>query len=336
MKKINIAYNKNGYPKYFEIDEDRYDLFDKDNPIKLSSAIDNLELLIDIINENEIIIDDYKRILDFIKDQIFINKTVTNYKFVYDGGDKYYNLLKGRVSFIYHRLEYNKVYVENEWKNVHYGFTITDRGKTFNYNIQNSQKDLYFSNQFDMFLVLDWHHADIWSMAKLSSDDVLMNYIMEEDLYNKIAKDFNINRQDAKRLFLSSVYKLQYDSDILKPFGRLCEYMRECISKLNNNESINTILGKPIFLNERGIRSAFNRVIQNSTAHLLHATLYNFFVNKINIITDLYDSIVISIFEHDLNEEFIKKIIKLFIRPLDDFPTLRCKIYKGRKWKKWN
>lgn len=335
MKKINIIYNKNNYPKYFEVDGDRYELFNDNKAISFSSAISNLELLIDIINKNQIQINDYKRFLDFMKFQIFIRNNVTNYKFVYDGGDQYYNLLKGRVSYIYHMLEYNNVYVNGKWHSVHYGFTITDRGKTYNYNIQNSKEDIYFSNQLNTFIVLDWHHADIWSMAVLSKDDKLMDYIMKYDLYDKIAKDYNMDRQKAKRLFLSSIYKLQYNSDILKPFPKLSEYIYKCISKFDNGEPVKTILGKPIYLNERGIRSAFNRVIQNSTAHLLHATLYKFFTNRINIITDLHDSIIISVFKSDINKDFMKQIIKLFKNPIDNFPQLKCKIYRGEKWMNW-
>jgi len=315
------------------------------------------DLLTKCLNNGTLVIDGFKRFLDHFNPDI-PNKILDVYDtplsdcsssldvtdLLNSKKDDWQKLL-ANASVIYNRMEkrgvilsYKKVYPK--WS----VDTFSGRSKTTEVNIQGIS-DLPVQNVFgdydDCFIHFDWLAADVRIAAILSKDEELLRAASQIDPYQYIAdKIGGVDRSMCKQTLLQSINSMNVSSAILDMFPKLKSWITESSEKLNANEPLLSILGRPFTqIDGKTQRSPFNATMQGSIAHAMHSVLPKVWdIVGPRLLAEVHDSIIVSIKKSAI-KECIQKVTDEMIRPfkgvIDNDLILPVKVSVGTKWRNW-
>jgi hypothetical protein len=219
--------------------------------------------------------------------------------------------------------------------------TISGRSKNTGFNLQGTtEKDIIsdpYGNQSDYFINFDWRAADIRIAAILSGDEELNRMSLELDPYQKLSEILDVPRKDCKTMLLRSINAIDVDHPIFQIFPILREWMVMQKQKLDNGQSVMSILGREFFNAERP-RSAFNATMQGSIAQAMQLTIRKVWELHFRLLVETHDSITIACNKNALKPT-IRTIANIMCRPfsgiLSDNPIFPVRVNIGKKWCQW-
>lgn len=222
--------------------------------------------------------------------------------------------------------------------------TYTSRSKCKGFNVQ-GEIDIVIQNPQargdDVFICFDWSAADIRMAAILSDDPLLKEMSASGDPYAALANEIiGLSRDECKLSLLIAINQMDYSAEILKPFPRLQEWIRECIQQLDSGIPLYTVLGRGFKYKEGGKRRApFNATMQGSIAHAMHSVIHTIWERyQFNLIAEIHDSVVMTC-PRDLLHDMIDTVVDIMQHPFSglvaDNPVFPVRVSVGKSWRRW-
>lgn len=222
--------------------------------------------------------------------------------------------------------------------------TYTGRSKCKGFNVQ-GEKDIAIQNPQsrgdDVFICFDWSAADIRMAALLSEDPLLCDMSASGDPYAALAQEIvGLSRDECKLSLLIAINQMDYSAEILKPFPRLQEWIRECLQKLEAGIPLYTILGRGFKYKEGGKKRApFNATMQGSIAHAMHSVIYSIWERyQFHLVAEIHDSVVLTC-PRDMLNDMIDNVVDIMQHPFSGLiatnPVFPVRVSVGKSWRRW-
>jgi hypothetical protein len=223
--------------------------------------------------------------------------------------------------------------------------TFTGRSKTTGFNIQGMTSDYDIRPNVDGDILLvnfDWIAADLRMAAFMSQDAVMTESYDVSDPYTKIAEYFNnshMDRAQCKHEFFKAFYSMTMNVPVMEPFPKFKEWVLTRIRQLNDNNYLDSCMGRRFYVNGDNKLSVFNAQFQGSVVHAMQSALikiYDRYPN--NILTEVHDSIIMFCGPNYL-KQMIDDVVGIMIYPLDGLidnsPRMPVEVSIGDRWRNW-
>ncbi len=222
--------------------------------------------------------------------------------------------------------------------------TYTGRSKCKGFNVQ-GEKDIAIQNPQargdDVFVCFDWSAADIRMAAVFSGDSLLDEMSASGDPYAALAQEIvGLSRDECKLSLLIAINQMDYSAEILKPFPRLQEWIRECIKQLDSGIPLYTVLGRGFKYKDGGKKRApFNATMQGSIAHAMHSVIYTIWERyQFHLLAEIHDSVVLTC-PRDLLNDMIATVVDIMQHPFSGLiatnPVFPVRVSVGKSWRRW-
>jgi len=245
------------------------------------------------------------------------------------------------ASVVYQALEERGIYLGADKVYPKYGFTITGRSKTTNFNIQGTtDESVRLDAEGEHLLIhLDWMGADIRAACILSGDEKMDAAFRVSDPYTVLTEILgDVDREDVKIEFLKSLYSLDHRSPVWEYYPEFQTWMRNTILEMDTNGYSETILGRRTYINDNR-KTVFNFIIQGTVAHAMQCVLTKLYsIMPDYILTEIHDSIVLSCPQEEA-AKVIRDAAKIMLHPFEGIfesnPAFPTRISIGKRWRKW-
>lgn len=337
-----------------------FNLYQRGTGITLQEVAENKNKISELICNEEIYVNDFKRHLwafdlsltndyrvwtsdEHVKTSEELTNTINKMTkhFV-----KEWERLLAEASIVYQSIQNRGIYIGYQHINPNYGFTLTGRSKTTGFNAHNTDEDIRLRpDDNDVFVHFDWLSADIRACSLLAQDEEMEETFKTSNPYAVIAEKLGDQDRDTIKIaMLESIYSLNTDSPIVAYYNKFKRWMAETIERMDVNGYTETILGRRFYLDQmpdqdRARRTAFNAAIQGTVAHAMQNTLVK--LNSImpgSIVTEIYDSIVISCSKQSI-KDVINSSIEIMLHPFADLldynPIFPVRVSIGKQWRRW-
>ena len=253
--------------------------------------------------------------------------------------------VRAQASMVYSYLEQRQIKYGHKIVKPIYDFnTFSGRSRTTGFNIQGSTDKYPIEHPLgsEYFVCLDWLAADIRMAGLLSGDARINRSFIDSDPYETLSKELSsenttIGRSECKGEIIKSLYSLQFDRPVMKLYPALRAWVIKHVLKYKYQYDFKTVLGRPI--TKAKIKTSINAIIQGSVADAMQCVMLRLgSVNPDIIITEIHDSLILAGTRRNL-KTVIYVGTKLMARPFHGilYRDLRfpVRVSVGRHWKQW-
>ena len=340
-----------------------YTLFLPKTGKKLNKIYKDLEKIKNIIDDGNVVIDDFKNSiyafnlepnaeydvynLDIIEEHKN-EKTKTilarRLNLMMNTKRKAWQKVNANAQVVYYYLEKRGIYNGSAQKRPIYSTnTFSGRSRTTGFNVQGAgeKSDLSLERyDLDLYVHFDWIAADLRVASIMSGDQDLYATFDKSDPYTEMARELGdgIDRDECKIEFLKSIYSLDIENPILELYPTFLQWMKDQIVAMAEKGELFSILSRS-FAVDNNPRSVFSGIISGSVAHAMQASLIKIYKQFSDyILTETHDSITMICAREDVRA-IINGVRDTMLHPFDGLlsenPSFPLKIYLGSKWKDW-
>ena len=176
------------------------------------------------------------------------------------------------AALTYEWMEKNPILINGFRAYSHWNYdSYSGRSKSFERPLQNLEEGTHIADPINMerdrIVTVDWKAADLIIAAYLSGDQVLVDKIINGDIYSEF-QDSADDRQDTKRAILSALYRAD-DSTLAAVSIKLAQWVAQQIEIVKTDNAVESYFGRRYSVTESGNRSVlsvFNAQIQGAIA----------------------------------------------------------------------
>jgi len=250
----------------------------------------------------------------------------------------------GLASIAYHFMQGRGVYnvIDEEYPKYVLD-VVSGRSKTLGFNVQGADESFHITSalpQHDIMVCIDWVAADLRAAQLMCHDAILGQAFSVSDPYAFMGGD-KIQRTECKRMLLSALYGMIFDSPAAEFYPTLFRWARSTAVQILRNGYSESILGRRFHIRKDGseIMSVFNSSIQGSVAHAMQNALW--LLHKElpeHLMVEMHDSVILS-----SNRDSLKRVLDTaigimshpFSGVIQDNPTFPIRVSMGNRWRRW-
>ncbi len=222
--------------------------------------------------------------------------------------------------------------------------TYSGRSRASKVSVQGmTDHDIYNVRGGEIYLHFDWVSADIRMVSILSRDERLNKAFKDSDPYTYMTEQLHrhVDRDEAKRSLLASIYKMDYNSIAMDFYSGLKEWVMESSDSLTRTGHVQSVLGRKFKLEgDRNRRSVFNATIQGSVAHAMQLCIrrvWDLFPS--NLLIENHDSLVLTCHNEEEIVPIVNGVCGVMVQPFKSiipkgmmFPTV---VSIGKQYRNW-